>query len=69
MKIFKPFGGVILGFDNIKSFVMFTIGRILGVIIFLGIVDGFSYYLYTQGYSDKFTSIFTIIFLIIKLFI
>lgn len=69
MKIFKPFGDVILGFDNIKTFVLFTLGRICGIIIFLLMIDGFNYYLYTQGYSDKFTSVFTIIILLFKLFI
>lgn len=69
MKIFKPFGGVILGFDRIKDFALFTLGRICGVFIFLLIVDGFNYYLYTQGYSDNFTSVFKLIILIFKLFI
>jgi hypothetical protein len=69
MKIFKPSGDLILGFDNIKTFVLFTLGRICGIIIFLLMIDGFNYYLYTQGYSDKFTSVFNIIILIFKLFI
>lgn len=69
MRFFKEYNGFIFQFDGIKSFLLFTLGRICGLIIFLLMIDAFMYYLYVAGYSEDFTSIFYIIFLIIKLFI
>jgi hypothetical protein len=74
MKIFAPFfGGITLMFnsikDFIKSFMLFTLGRICGIIVFLLMIDGWNYYLYTEGYSDKFTSVFTVLIKCLELFI
>lgn len=69
MKLYKEFCGVIIEFENIKSFILFTLGRVCGIFVFLLLIDVFYYYLYLAGYSNDFTSIFTIIFMFIKIFI
>ena len=69
MKIFKPFFGVILEFENIKSFLLFTLGRICGVIVFFLMIDAFDYYLYLEGYRNEFTSVFYLFILLFQLFI
>ena len=71
MKLYKEFCGVIIEFENIKSFILFTLGRVCGIFVFLLLLDAFFYYIHLQGYNngEEYTSIFTIIFMFIKIFI
>ena len=69
MKIFVPFCGTIVGFDDIKSFFMFTLGRLCGLAICYLLIEGFLFFLYIRGYSDEYISLFSIIKSLISIFI
>jgi hypothetical protein len=69
MRFFKEFNGFIFEFVNVKAYLLFMLGRLCGFLFFLLMIDAFMYCLYLDGYSDEFTSIFYIIYLIISLFI
>ena len=38
MRLFKEVWGIIWQFDSVSDFMAFTLGRILGVIIFFGLI-------------------------------
>ena len=69
MKFYKEYWGTAFEFDGIKQFVLFTFGRICGFLLFFLLLEGFFYYIHTQGYTDEPFPISSIIFNVIKLFI
>lgn len=69
MKIFVPFCGGIVGFDDLKSFLWFTLGRLCGILIFYGLVEAFLFYLYLAGYTDRYISLFSLIKGFVTIFI
>jgi hypothetical protein len=53
MRFFKEVGGFIFEFDSIGGFINFTIGRIIGVIVFILLIIGWYLCLYWMGYIES----------------
>ena len=68
MRFFGEYWGFIFEFDSIKSFLLFTLGRICGIFIFLGMIDLFLLFIYCQGYGTEPLPILSICWGLFKLF-
>ena len=69
MKLYKECWGMGFEFECVKEYILFTLGRVCGFVVFYLMLEGFFYYIHTQGYIDEPFPIAKVTFEIIKLFI
>lgn len=68
MRFFGEYWGFIFEFNSIKDFLMFTLGRICGVLVFLGMIDVFLTTIHYLGYGGKPFPLLYILSIIFKMF-
>lgn len=68
MKFYKQYWGFLFEFNSIGEFIWFTIGRVIGVILFILLIFGWWVLLYLTGYIESLSPILTMFELIYELF-
>jgi len=61
MRFFKEFNGFIFEFNSIGEFLDFCLGRIFGVIVFIGLIVGWYFLLYFMGYIESVEPFFRVV--------
>ena len=61
MRFFKEVNGFIFEFNSIGEFLDFCLGRIFGVIVFIGLIVGWYFLLYFMGYIESVEPFFRVV--------
>ena len=61
MRFFKEVNGFIFEFNSIGEFLDFCLGRIFGVIVFIGLIVGWYFLLYFMGYIESVEPFFRLV--------